>query len=95
VPIATYGMLGLVSSTGMAWLLDMDCALLHSGLFGYNGILVGLCLATFQHPEDSPDGWDAMLVAPVIVYAAFSTIIWYAFKSTLHIDLCIVNALGH
>jgi urea transporter len=27
--------------------VGMDDALLHAGLYGFNGILVGLCLATF------------------------------------------------
>ena len=95
VAVATYGMLGLVSSTGTAWLLGMDSGLLHSGLFGYNGILVGLCLATFQHPEDSEEGWDAVLVGPVVIYSAFSTLLFGAlarllvpYKVPHHIRAC-------
>ena len=65
VAVATYGVLGLVMSTTLAYVLGMDQGLIHSGLFGYNGILVGLALATFQHPDDqSSDGWDPILVAP-------------------------------
>jgi len=93
VKIADFGMIGLVSSTATAWFLDMDSALLHSGLYGYNGILVGLCIATFHYPRDRDDsstvymsmlwGWDAVLILPIIGYSAFSTIIWYTFSKVL------------
>ena len=81
--VATYGVVGLVSSTGTAWLLGMDNGLMHSGLYGYNGILVGLCLATFQDPEDAPSGWDAALLPGVITYGAFSTLIFGALARLL------------
>jgi hypothetical protein len=85
-----------------AWLLGMDPALLHSGLYGYDGLLVGLCIATLHHPQDVSSTIQAvyistlwvlfrhifkstLLVAPVIVYAVFSAIIWYTLSKVLYI----------
>ena len=38
-PWRVAGLVGLVASTGAAWLLGMDTGLMHSGLYGYNGPL--------------------------------------------------------
>ena len=81
--VATYGMLGLFCSTWVAWLLGMDDGLLHSGLYGYNGILVGLCFATFQHPDHHVDFWDGALVGPVVLYSGFSTLLFSALARLL------------
>ena len=82
--VATFGVLGLVSSTTTACLLGMDSSLLHSGLYGYNGILVGLCLATFHRSSEADGGagvvWAAVLIVPVILYSAFSTLLFASRK---------------
>ena len=41
------GVVGVVSSTGTAMLLGLDSGPIHSGLFGFNGLLVGLALGCF------------------------------------------------
>jgi len=45
------GLLGLVASSLTAMWLRVDAQMLRDGLFGYNGILVGLALPTFLAPS--------------------------------------------
>ena len=45
----TCGLLGLLCSTTTAVALSLDAGAIRSGLFGYNGYLVGLAMGTF-HP---------------------------------------------
>lgn len=44
------GIVTLVVATATAYALRADVADLHAGLFGFNGYLVGLAMATFMHP---------------------------------------------
>ena len=44
------GLLGVVAATRTAQWLRVDRASLHAGLYGFNGVLVGLALATFIAP---------------------------------------------
>ena len=66
------GVLGVVASTLTAIWLSADKTALTAGLYGYNGVLVGLALATFVAPGgralglcragrrglDRRDAWD-------------------------------------
>jgi urea transporter len=61
------GVLGVVASTLTAIWLKADQAALRAGLYGYNGLLVGLALATFIAP-------GAALWIYVALGAAFSTV---------------------
>jgi len=66
-----YALTGIVSSTATAHLLGIDRSSIRSGLFGYNGILVGmaLCLFSFgtkQHPS-------SQFLIPTMLMSAFST----------------------
>jgi len=61
------GVLGLAASTLTAYLLGADRALIRNGLFGFNGILVGIGLAFFLE-------YDGYLVAYVILGGALSTV---------------------
>jgi urea transporter len=61
------GILGLAASTLTAYLLGADRALIRNGLFGFNGILVGIGLAFFLQ-------YDGHLVVYIIVGAALSTV---------------------
>lgn len=69
-------LLGVVVATLTAWLLDVDSDSYTSGLFGFNGILVGAALPTFV--LNSPALW-----VYIIVGAAVSTVITAAVSSTL------------
>ncbi|WP_454915900.1 urea transporter [Xanthobacter sediminis] len=68
--------IGVVVATLTARLLDCDNKSVASGLFGFNGILVGAALPTFIAP--SPQLW-----VYVVVGAAASTVITAAFSATL------------
>jgi urea transporter len=61
------GVLGVVASTLTAIWLKADQAALRAGLYGYNGVLVGLALATFVAP-------GAALWIYVMLGAAVSTV---------------------
>jgi len=66
------GLLGLVTATLMAMWLRVDAQMLRDGLFGYNGILVGLALPTFLPP--SPLLWAYVVIgAAVSVVAMLGT----------------------
>jgi len=67
------GLLGLVTATLAAMWLRVDADALAAGLYGYNGILVGLALATFLAP--SPLLWGyVVLGAAVSVVAMLGTV---------------------
>jgi len=67
---------GLVIATLTAKLLDCDEPSIHSGLFGFNGILVGVALPTFI--AATPQLWFY-----IIIGSALSTVITAAFSATL------------
>jgi urea transporter len=70
------GLLGLAASTLAAWLLGADRALIRNGLFGFNGILVGIGLAFFLE-------FDPLLVAYIVLGAAVSTVLMMALANLL------------
>jgi urea transporter len=65
--VAIAGLLALVMSTLTAIWLRVDEAPLRSGIYGYNGLLVGLALATFLAP-------NALLWVYVVLGAAVSVV---------------------
>jgi urea transporter len=65
------GLLGLAASTLAAHLLGADRALIRNGLFGFNGILVGIGLAFFLE-------FDPLLAVYIVLGAAVSTIVMMA-----------------
>lgn len=67
---------GVVVATLTARLLDCDEASVASGLFGFNGVLVGAALPTFI--AASPQLW-----VYVVVGSAVSTVVTAAFSATL------------
>ncbi|PZQ96978.1 MAG: urea transporter [Cereibacter sphaeroides] len=67
---------GIVVATLTAQLLDCDENSINTGLFGFNGILVGAALPTFI--EASPQLWFY-----IVVGAAASTVFTAAFSATL------------
>ncbi|MGE4373948.1 MAG: urea transporter [Xanthobacter sp.] len=68
--------IGIVVATLTARLLDCDDDSINSGLYGFNGVLVGAALPTFL--AVTPQLWVF-----VIVGAAVSTVITAAFSATL------------
>jgi urea transporter len=65
--VALCGVLAVVVATLTAQWLRVDAASLRAGLFGYNGVLVGLALATFIAP-------GPLLWAYVVLGAAVSVV---------------------
>jgi urea transporter len=65
------GILGLASSTLAAYLLGADRALIRNGLFGFNGILVGIALAFFLN-------FNGLLIGYIILGGILSTIAFMA-----------------
>jgi urea transporter len=66
--VAIAGVLAVVAANLTAQLLRADTESLHAGLYGFNGILVGLALATFLAP-------GALLWVYVILGAAVSVVV--------------------
>jgi urea transporter len=70
------GLLGLAASTLAAHLLGADRALIRAGLFGFNGILVGIALAFFFE-------FDLLLAVYIVLGAVVSTIVMMALINLL------------
>ena len=66
--VAIAGLLAVVVGTLTAQWLRVDKESLHAGLYGFNGILVGLALATFLAP-------NALMWVYVVVGAAVSVVV--------------------
>jgi urea transporter len=76
VELAGAGLLGLVASTAAAYLLGADRALIANGLFGFNGVLVGIGLAFFLE-------LDLLLGVYIVLGAAVSTVVMLALSNLL------------
>jgi urea transporter len=70
------GLLGLAASTLAAYLLGADRALIRAGLFGFNGILVGIALAFFFE-------FDFLLAVYIVLGAVVSTVVMMALINLL------------
>lgn len=64
------GTLGLVASTITGLVLGMDRGAIRAGLYGFNGVLVGLALATFLGSH-----WNGGVIGYVVAFSAFSTVL--------------------
>jgi urea transporter len=69
-------LLGVAASTLAAYLLGADRGLIRNGLFGFNGVLVGIGLAFFLE-------FDFLLVVYIVLGAAVSTIVMMALSNLL------------
>src|SRR6266700_3050856 len=65
--------IGLLASTITAMLLGADRNLIRAGLFGFNGVLVGIGLAFFLQLQ-----WSAALIGYIILGGIFSTVVFIA-----------------
>jgi urea transporter len=70
------GLLGLAASTLAAYLLGADRSLIRAGLFGFNGILVGIALAFFFD-------FHFLVAVYIVLGAAVSTIVMMALINLL------------
>jgi urea transporter len=69
-------LLGLAASTLAAYVLGADRALIRAGLFGFNGVLVGIALAFFLE-------FDLLLAVYIVLGAAVSTVVMMALVNLL------------
>jgi urea transporter len=69
-------LLGLAASTLAAYLLGADRALIRNGLFGFNGVLVGIGLAFFLE-------FDVLLAVYIVLGGAVSTVVMMALANLL------------
>ena len=76
--VALHGVLALVCGNLVAFLLGFDEGLASSGLFGYNSLLVGLAIATFDNRATGNEGTDYYIstVVASVVFAMFSSILF-------------------
>jgi urea transporter len=64
------GTVGVVASTLAAHALSFDRDAIRAGLFGFNGVLVGLALSLFLSPV-----WDPLVIVWMIVLSAASSVL--------------------
>ncbi|HKF67126.1 MAG TPA: urea transporter [Vicinamibacterales bacterium] len=69
-------LLGLVVATLAAYLLGADGTLIRNGLFGFNGVLIGIALSVFLQ-------WDWHVAIYIILGAIVSTIVMMALAKLL------------
>ena len=67
------GTIGVIASTLAALAMGFDRGAIHAGLYGFNGVLVGLALALFLTPQ-----WDALVTAWIVVLSAASSVLMAA-----------------
>mmetsp|Transcript_60764 Transcript_60764/g.192822 ORF Transcript_60764/g.192822 Transcript_60764/m.192822 type:complete len:580 (-) Transcript_60764:39-1778(-) len=80
--VALHGVIGVMTSTLAAHLLGFNSNLIQAGLYGYNGVLCGLGLATFHSPKEH-GGWDSSLFPGVVGTAALSSVLFTALGKLL------------
>jgi len=77
--VALCGLLGVTCATAVGILLSFDKNLVQKGILGYNGVLVGLALATFHGRP-----WDPDVLFYVVSCSGFSTVLAGAMAELLH-----------
>jgi urea transporter len=73
--VAMHGLLAVVGGNLFAFAFGFDKGLIRSGLFGYNAVLVGLALATFDSPTQHTGYYTPTVIAS-IVFASFSSVLF-------------------
>jgi hypothetical protein len=64
------GTIAVITSTLAGIALGFDRGAIHAGLYGFNGVLVGLGLALFLDPP-----WDVLVIVWIIVLSALSSVL--------------------
>ena len=77
--VGVHGVVGLLGATLAAKMLRLDAQAFASGLFGYNGLLVGMALATFL----TRDGWDPAILIASALLGGMSTLLQLALGNFL------------
>ena len=74
--VAVHGLIALICASRLALGLGFDPGLAHSGLFGYNAVLVGLAVATFDADTNVNGTYSGWLILLAIIFACFTTIVF-------------------
>jgi urea transporter len=75
--IAIHGVIALVCGNIMAYSLGFDKGLIQSGLFGYNSVLVGLALSTFDsNVTNEHAGYKGFIVIGAIIFSSISSLLF-------------------
>jgi urea transporter len=80
--VALHGLIGVLSSNILALVFGFDEGLVSGGLFGYNAVLCGLALATFDNASVHA-GWNATNAVAVACTSASSAIMFVALGKLL------------
>ena len=80
--VALHGLIGVLSSNCLALVFGFDEGLVFGGLFGYNAVLCGLALATFDNGEVHT-GWNVTNAVAVAGTSAASAIMFVALGKLL------------
>jgi urea transporter len=73
--VAMHGLMALIGGNLFAFAFGFDKGLIRSGLFGYNAVLVGLALATFDSSTRDAAYYIPTVIASV-VFASFSSVLF-------------------
>ena len=74
--VGLLAILGVVSATAFAYYLKLDADLTASGIWGYNGSLVGCALGVFYWGNDGPDTVeDLKVLVPTVLMAMASVVL--------------------
>jgi urea transporter len=76
VKLGWAALLGVVVSTATAYLLGVDRSLIRNGLFGFNGVLLGIALAFFLV-------YNPLLIAYIVFGAIITTVVMAALANLL------------
>jgi urea transporter len=74
--VAIHGVVALVCGNLIALILGFDKGLARSGLFGYNSLLVGLALATFDNSTEKHRDCNGYTLLASVVFSSFSSVIF-------------------
>lgn len=66
---ALMGLVGQLSSTLCAIVMRLDFESIESGIYGFNGVLVGLGISTFHAKQ-----WDAKLIPIIVIFGMLATV---------------------
>lgn len=82
VVVGAHGALGLSGAVVAALLIGFDRQALASGLFGYNGLLVGMALSTFLY-RGGGETWDAPVAIACVFGGGLSAILQLSLGNAL------------
>jgi urea transporter len=74
--VAVHGLIAVVCGNLISLGIGFDHGLINSGLFGYNSILVGLAIATFDPQGSTHSGYNAATIIASAIFSCFSSVVF-------------------